>query len=258
VVERFAGLNIGQRMAVEFVGQELVGGVGFNQQPLRGDMPKGFALTHLARVRKVARQREISAQLRQRGDQFPGAAVRMQQKPAAGARFGAQDFEQPAPGLETMDAQRQVAFRRQPQLPDKHRFLPLEIRIGNPAIQPRLPQGGGDGFEMPQERRLPIGGAFLHIPGMATEGRDDLRAFAGQGQHLRPVTLTRTVDHHPGDARAPQGRPNRRAVRRQPVVLQMIMRVAKPVVHGVSPAAGGCRPGFAAVARLSRRWRFPC
>ena len=108
--------------------QELVRRVGLNQQPVRGHVPESLALPGLALVREVAGHRKVGAQLCQRRDQFARPAKGVQQEAAARTRPGAEQFEQPAPRLQAMDAHRQVAFRGQSQLPHEHCLLRRDCR----------------------------------------------------------------------------------------------------------------------------------
>src|SRR4051794_18257472 len=60
---------------------------------------------------------------------------------------------------------------------------------------------------------------------MITERRNDLRHTSRQRKHLRPIFFTGTIHDHPLDSGISQRADDLITVRREPFVLQMIVRV---------------------------------
>ena len=120
----------------------LVGRVGFDEQPVGGNVTEGFPLAFLAGVGEMAGKGKISAQFGQRFDQFTRAAIAVQEKTAGGQGTGLQQFRQPAPGLQAVNGHRQIAPGRQAQLGRKHLLLTVIRQIRFPTIQPDLADGG--------------------------------------------------------------------------------------------------------------------
>ena len=71
----------------------------------------------------------------QRLNHFHRATVAVQQKTALGQRAVAEQLLQPTPRLETVDAGREIALGRQPELDGEDFLLPVVAQAGLPAVE---------------------------------------------------------------------------------------------------------------------------
>ena len=128
-------------MTILMLRQELVGRVGFDEQPVRRNLFESFALAQFACMQKITGKTEIRAELGQGGNHFHRPAKTVQHHAARRTRMVAQQFMQPAPGLQTMDARRQIAFGGQPQLREKNLLLIRVRQTRLPAVQTDFADG---------------------------------------------------------------------------------------------------------------------
>ena len=77
------------------------------------NLPEGGADLFLVLLEKIARKGESSTKRGEGGDELDRTTVGMQKKATGGASAGAEDLHERAPGLETVDREREVVFYRQ-------------------------------------------------------------------------------------------------------------------------------------------------
>ena len=230
VINRSARSGVGQRMSAPLFRQQLVRRIRLDKQSVGPHMAKGLPLTFLALVREVAGQREVRPELRQRRNHFRRTTVGVQEKSAGWTRARLQQLQHAAPGLETMDADRQLAFCRETKLPDEDFLLRRQVVVFDPSIEPDFANGRRDFIQRARENVAPAGRPLLHIPRMVAERRDDLRMFPGEREDVRPVLFARAVDDHAHDAFLRRRRHERRDIGAESRILQMIVSVVDPHV----------------------------
>ena len=169
--------------------------------------------------------------------------------------------DQHAPRLQTMDANREIAFSGEVELPDEDFFLfgHRRARSGaayhtrlfqNPLIQTDFTDDGGRGVKETDEFALPVGRPFADIPRMIAEGGQHAWFALREFQNGGPVFFARAVHDHAGDADGAERRENGIKVWREAVVLQVIV--------GVVEAHGYCRKRTQRAQRITPALRSLC
>src|SRR5690242_8104117 len=156
-------------MAVPVIREELVRSVGLDQKPVCRHVTERLALTLFSFVGEIPWQGKISPEIGQGRDHFGRATEGVQEETAIGPGFHTQDVQEAAPGLEAMNADRQIPFGSEAELPNEDFFLLLEIIVLDPAIQADLANSRRDLIEQFDQLCLPIRRAFLDVPGVIAE-----------------------------------------------------------------------------------------
>jgi len=93
------------------VGRKLIGGVGLDEQSVRGNGPKDLCLPGLPRMKGVARDAKVGTQSNQLGHQFYRTSITVQQEAPGKPRPLSEAVHQGAPSLQAMHGDRKAAFR---------------------------------------------------------------------------------------------------------------------------------------------------
>ena len=137
---------------------------------------------------------------------------------------------QSAPGLQTMNAHRQVAFGGDVKLREEDLLLAGVREVWFPAVEPHFAHGGWHGIQKRFQVLDPIRRALGQIPRMITKAWQHQWIGPGQGQHVRPIRLACAIHNHALDSDRRTGGQNFRLASAKTVVLQMVMGVV--IVHG--------------------------
>ncbi len=144
MVERRAG-GVVEGEAVEVAGQGLIGGVGFDEEAVKGDVAEGLALGALCvRGRSSPGGKSRAPSLASSGTSSTGPAKGMEEKARGGAGFAAQGFEEQAPGLETMDADGEIAPGGEAELGKEDFELGGGVVALDPSVKTNFSDGGRD------------------------------------------------------------------------------------------------------------------
>ena len=173
--------------------QKLVGRVGLDEQTIRRNLFESFALAQFALVQKIAGKTEIRAELGERRNHFRRAAETVQHEAARRARMVAQQFVQPSPRLQTMDAHRQIAFGGELQLREKNFFLSGVSQIRFPAVQADFADGARNVVKKFLQIFQPVRRALV------TDTTDDSRSLAARFYFPAPARATcgQSLSHAP-------------------------------------------------------------
>ena len=192
-----------QGMEVLVVGRAQIGGVGFDEEAVGGEVLEDGALGGFAVVEEVGVEGEISAAFDESVDHFRRPAVGVEEEAAGGQGMGAEDVPERAPGAEAVDGDGEVALGGEGELGGENFALRLGVVAGDPAVEADLADGcAGVGIELGAEVREPVGRTRGGVPRMQAEGRGDPRLIAGEGGDGGPVVLAGAVDDRAGDAEA--------------------------------------------------------
>ena len=128
-----------------------------------------------------------------------------------------------------MDAGGPVAFRRELELRAERGFLALPREARFPAVEPDLADARARvRVEQAREVRPPVGRLFVDIPRVHAEARvDEVGMAAGEIRDGGPVADARPVDDHADDAGSAGRAEEVVLAAGEPLILQVIMRVAK-------------------------------
>ena len=121
----------------------------------------------------------------------------MKEKAAGGALVGAEDLDEGAPGLKTVDREGQVVFCSQCELKRENLPLILELWVLHPAVKATFSKENCSGVQGKEALQLfqPILTAAGNFPGVkAQRGLYQARVTASQCHHVGPVVLTSAVD----------------------------------------------------------------
>ncbi len=151
----------------------------------------------------------------------------MQHEAARRTRMISKQIVQSSPRLQTVDAHGQIAFGGEAKLREKNLLLAVVIQIGLPAVEADFADGTGNFVEKFSQMALPVRRAFGQVPRMITEAGQHERMRAGKREHLRPVSLARTIHDHARNTSAFAFGEQFHLPAAKTVVLQMIVRVEK-------------------------------
>ena len=151
---------------------EHVWSIGFDEETIGRNLPEGGANLFLVLPEKIARKGESGAKGGEGGDELARAAVGMQKKATGGAFAGAEDLHERAPGLETVDREWQVVFRREIELEREYLPLFLEMRFFHPSVKAAFTEEDCSGVlgEGALQFFQPVRTAAFDLPGVKAQG----------------------------------------------------------------------------------------
>ena len=164
----------------------------------------------------------------QRLNHFHRATVAVQQKTALGQRAVAEQLLQPTPRLETVDAGREIALGRQPELDGEDFLLPVVAQAGLPAVEAVFAYSTWPSVELLFKLGQSIRRPLVDEPQMQAEARQDAVVALGQVGNGGPVAFASAVDVHFGEANGGAIGDQFVLLIAEPGILQMVVRVEQP------------------------------
>jgi hypothetical protein len=113
VIEALAGRWIGEVKLVQFLREELIRGIGFDEEPVRRDHLEGEAFAGSVWTQEGAGEGEVSSQGHEAGHHFRRAAIGVEENAPGRARMGLENVEHLSPRSKAMEAQGAIISHRQ-------------------------------------------------------------------------------------------------------------------------------------------------
>ena len=171
-----------ERVRIELRRRAHVGRVGLDEQAVERHALEDLQLGAFALVKKVGRDREVSAAFDKAWHHLRRTAVGVKQETARrqGGR-SAQQFVQPTKGAQAMHGERAIEAGGEIELAEEGLALSVEVRVFHPTIETGFAnEGGGELVQEALEGEVPMLGALAHVPGVQAKGGSHPGVLAGQ------------------------------------------------------------------------------